>query len=217
MKRLLLLLLPTALLAASCTPASRDSALAGKPSCCATNPQPPAAFTDQSLYQLDSTWTNDAGQPAPLGALQGGVQVVAMFFTSCTYACPIILHDLRRIETALPEAVRARTGFTLITIDPERDTPAVLHAYRNAHRLPADRWTLLRASADDTLELAALLGVKFKREASGQFAHSNLITVLNVRGEILHQLVGLNQDVAEAVNHIANAAKSTVTPHRVHE
>lgn len=217
MKRLLLLLLPLAVLATACTPASRHSASAGKPPCCATNTEPSAAFTDASLYQLDSTWTNDAGQPVPLGSLHGRVQVVAMFFTSCTYACPILLHDLRRIEAALPEDVRARTSFTLITLDPERDTPAVLHTYRNAHRLPAARWTLLRASADDTLELAALLGVKFKREASGQFAHSNLITLLNARGEILHQLVGLNQDVSEAVTHIASATKSASQPHRGHE
>ena len=207
MKRLLLLLLSIVALAVACTTASRDLALAGKPACCATNTAPSAAFTDRSLYQLDSTWTNDTGQPVQLGALQGRVQVVALFFTRCTYACPIILHDLRRIEAALPEDVRARTGFTLITIDPERDTAAALHAYRQAHRLPADRWTLLRASADDTLELAALLGVKFKREASGQFAHSNLITLLNERGEILHQFVGLNQDIAEAVKRIASAAR----------
>ena len=145
------------------------------------------------------------------------MQVVALFFTSCTYACPIILHDLRRIEAALPEAVRTNTGFTLITIDPERDTPPALHAYRQAHRLPLDRWTLLCGGADDTLELAALLGVKFKREASGQFAHSNLITLLSAEGEILHQLIGLNQDIQEAVKRIASATQATSNPRIVNE
>lgn len=217
MKRFNLLLLPIVVLAASCTLSSRDSASAGKPSCCAINTGPSAAFTDQSLYQLDSMWTNDAGQPVPLGALRGRAQVVALFFTSCTYACPIILHDLRRIEAALPEDVRARTGFTLVTLDPERDTPAALHAYRQAHRLPAQRWTLLQGGADDTLELAALLGVKFKREASGQFAHSNLITLLNAQGEILHQLAGLNQDIAEAVKRIASVGRDTPKLPTVHE
>ena len=71
-----------------------------------------------------------------------------------------------------------------------------------------ERWTLLRGSPDDTLELAALLGVKFKREAGGQFAHSNLITVLDERGEIIQQVVGLNQDINETVRQIsASAAK----------
>ena len=118
-----------------------------------------------------------------------------MFFASCTYACPIIVHDMKRIEAALPEKMRAGTGFTLITIDPERDTTDVLHSYRSVHKLNTSRWTLLHGAPDDTLELAALLGVKFKRETSGQFAHSNLITVLNEQGEIIHQQVGLNQDI----------------------
>lgn len=58
----------------------------------------------------------------------------------------------------------------------------------------------------DTLELALVLGVKFKREASSQFAHSNLITVLNGQGEIVHQLVGLNQEIEETVERVKKSA-----------
>lgn len=199
----LLLMLPAAFL--GCTTESRPRHAAATPSCCATHLAPATAFTDKSLYQLDSTWTNDAGQPVQLGHLQGRVQVVVMFFASCTYACPIMVHDLKRLEAALPEKVRADTGFTLITIDPERDTPEALHAYRTVQKLPASRWSLLHGSAADTLELAALLGVKYKREATGQFAHSNLITVLNERGEIIHQLIGLNQDLGETVKRVVSA------------
>ena len=204
--RQLTLMLLIAILATSCATTSRDKASAGKPSCCATNVEPAGAFTDKSLYQLDSTWTNDAGQPVKFGKLQGRVQVVVMFFASCTYACPIIVHDMKRIEAALPGQARADSGFTLITIDPERDTPEALHSYRATHKLPADRWTLLHGTPDDTLELAALLGVKFKREASGQFAHSNVITVLNGQGEIIHQQIGLNQEIQQTVEAIERAA-----------
>jgi protein SCO1 len=202
MKRLVLLLIPVAVLAVSCATSPRETASAAQPSCCATNVEATSAFTDKSLYQLDSTWVNDSGHSVKFGALQGRVQVVVMFFASCTYACPILMHDTRRIEAALPETVRANTGFTLITIDPERDTPEALHTYRSIHKLSAHRWTLLQGKPDDILELAALLGVKFKREASGQFAHSNLITVLNERGEIIHQQVGLNQAIEPTVRAI---------------
>ena len=55
-------------------------------SCCATNLQPAAPtvadLSSKSIYQIDSTWTTDAGQPFKLAALQGRPQVVAMFFTS---------------------------------------------------------------------------------------------------------------------------------------
>ena len=217
MKRFTLLILPIAVLATSCATSSRDAAAGDKSSCCAAIAAPAIAFTDKSLYQLDSTWTNDAGQPVKFGQLQGRVQVVVMFFASCTYACPIIVHDMQRMEAALPEKVRAATGFTLITIDPERDTTEALHDYRSVHRLTINRWTLLHGTPDDTLELAALLGVKFKREASGQFAHSNLITVLNEQGEIIHQQIGLNQDIGETVKRIVSAAKGASKSHTAHE
>ena len=206
MKRFALLLCPIILMLASCTTLPSNTGGSGDTrSCCATNLPVSATFTDKSLYQVESTWTRDDRQPLKLGNLHGGVQVVAMFFVNCTYACPILVHDMRRIESSLPAKARAKTGFTLITIDTERDQPEVLQSYRATHQLPADRWTLLRGTPDDTLELAALLGVKFKREASGQFAHSNLITVLNSEGEIIHQLVGLNQDIEEIVERISNA------------
>jgi protein SCO1/2 len=48
-----------------------------------------------------------------------------------------------------------------------------------------------------------LLGVNYRRDARGQFAHSNLITVLNPAGEIVHQQVGLNHSPDETVVAIA--------------
>jgi protein SCO1/2 len=41
-------------------------------------------------------------------------------------------------------------------------------------------------------ELAALLGVIYREDANGSFAHSNVITVLNAEGEIVYQQPGLN-------------------------
>ena len=173
---------------------------------CCVKAEAPGAFTDKSIYQTDSSWTNDAGKQMKLGALRGRSQIVAMFFAKCEYACPILVHDMKRIESALPETLRAQTGFVLVSFDTERDTPAALRAYRTQQSLDAARWTLLRGDADNVLELAALLGVKFKQDARGQFAHSNLITVLDSNGEIIHQQVGLNGTVEETVQAIARAA-----------
>ncbi|MEK7780465.1 MAG: SCO family protein, partial [Verrucomicrobiota bacterium] len=111
-------------------------------------------------------------------------------------------HDLQKIEATLKPEQRARAGFTLVTIDPKRDTPAALANFRATRVLPAETWTLLHGESDDILELAALLGVKYKEEANGQFAHSNIITVLNADGEIVHQLVGLGQDINVTVREL---------------
>ena len=168
------------------------------PSCCAES-EAPTAFTDKSIYQVDSTWTTDQNQPIKLSALAGRPQVLVMFFANCQFACPILVNDLKRIQAALPPDLRARVGFTLVTFDPKRDTPAALATYRRTHSLPVDTWTLLHGSPDDILELAALLGIKFKADANGQFSHSNVITVLNAAGEIVLQQPGLNLPPDEIV------------------
>jgi protein SCO1/2 len=171
---------------------------AAKPSCCA-KAEAPAAFTDKSIYQTASTWMTDQRKQIKLGALAGRPQVVVMFFAHCQFACPIIVNDMKRIEAALPADVSDRIGFTLVSFDAKRDTPSTLSEYRRTRDLPAKSWTLLCGRSDDVLELAALLGVRFKEDASGQFAHSNVITILNAQGEIVHQQIGLNQDIHETV------------------
>lgn len=170
-----------------------------KSSCCTKPETATAALTDKSLYQTDATWTADTKKQIKLRDLGGRPQVVVMFFANCQFACPILVLDLKRIEAALPPDVRARVGFTLVSFDTKRDNPAMLAQYRRTHELAADRWTLLHGQADDVLELAMLLGLKFKEDVNGQFAHSNLITILNAQGEIVHQQIGLNQDNAETV------------------
>ena len=180
-----------------------------KPSCCA-KPEAPVSFTDKSIYQVDSLWTNDQGKQIKLSELSGRPQVVAMFFANCQFACPMIVNDMKRIEAALAPELRARTGFTLVSFDTLRDTPAALAEYRRVRNLPPDRWTLLQGQPDDVLELAALLGIKFKQGANGQFAHSNVITILNADGEIVHQQIGLNQDIGEIVRLLQSLPPSLV-------
>jgi protein SCO1/2 len=132
-----------------------------------------------------------------------------MMFTSCEYACPIIVHDMKRLQEALPPALHDKVNFTLISFDTERDTPEALLDYRQRQNLGTDHWSLLTGQPDDVRELAALLGVNYQKDVRGQFAHSNIITVLNAAGEIVHQQVGLNQDILATVKAIEQASDST--------
>ena len=169
-----------------------------KPPCC-REIEATAPLTDQSLYQLESKWTSDVGREVKLGVLRGRPQIVAMFFTSCQYACPIIVENMKAIEQALPEALRGKVDFLLVSFDVARDTPAALKTYRAKEQLALARWTLLRGKEDDVRELAALLGINYQRDAKGQFSHSNIITVLNAEGEVAFQQAGLNKDTKETV------------------
>lgn len=180
------------------------------PACCADEPTAAEAAAPalpaRSLYQLDSTWTNDAGQSVSLASLRGRPVVVAMFFANCEYACPILVSDMQRLRDQLPPNVRARAQFVLVSFDSVRDTPAALKAYRQRDHLDGS-WTLLHGDAAAVQELAMVLGVKYKEDAKGQFSHSNLITVLNDDGEIAFQRAGLAGDVSEAAKAVAVAAR----------
>jgi protein SCO1/2 len=185
----------TALVAALLTGCATPSPT---PSCC-INTDSAGPFTDKSIYQTESQWTTDQQQQIKLGDLAGHPQVVAMFFVNCQFACPIIVNDMQRLAAALPAGLHDRVRFTLVTFDVKRDTPSALAQYRQAHNLPLEQWALLHGQLDDVLELALLLGLKFKADANDQFSHSNVITILNAQGEIVHQQVGLNQNIQETV------------------
>jgi protein SCO1 len=151
----------------------------------------PAAF---SVYHAASVWTDQDGERRPLDSLAGRIQVVGMVYTSCGDACPRMLVDMKRIEGELANGLQDRVGFVLVTLDPERDTPERLAEYAQGARLTGDRWTLLHGDPGDILELAALLGVQYRRLADGEFVHSNLLTVLDAEGQVVHRQVGLGAD-----------------------
>jgi protein SCO1/2 len=159
-----------------------------------------------SLYQLEARFTDDNGRPVALASLRGRPVVFTMFFASCTYACPLLLSDMARIRELVPTAIRGKVAFVLVSFDPVRDTPAALHEFRRSRDLDA-QWSLLHGDDSAVRELAALLGVKYKQEADGQFAHSNLITILNAEGEIVHQRQGLKDGHAEAAAALAAAVR----------
>jgi len=173
--------------------------------CCAEE-APGAPLTAKSIYQLNATWTNDAGAEVRLSSLRGKPVVLAMFFAQCEYACPVLVNDIQRLRASLPAGVREKAQLVLVSFDTARDTPEALRAYRERNKLDAG-WTLLRGDVPAVQELAMLMGVKFKQDARGQFSHSNLFTVLNPEGEIVHQHMGLNRDTSEAAKVVALVAK----------
>lgn len=166
------------------------------------------SVAEYSVYDLDSEWWNQHGEREPLGSLAGRVQVVAMVYTHCAYTCPQMLMDMKRIEARIGDP--AGLGFVLVSIDPERDTPGRLQHFAEATHLDPAAWTLLSGSDDEILELATLLGIKYRAEAGGEFSHSNTLLVLNPAGEIVHRQLGLGEDLAPMLAAIRTALPSAV-------
>jgi len=116
---------------------------------------------------------------------------------------------MRSIEGKLSPELREKVRFTFISIDPEADTPARLAEYRSENKIDPERWTLLTGATDSVQELAVVMGVQYRKIGEIDFAHSNIISVLNSKGEIVHRQEGLSADSAETLKAIA-AAQSEV-------
>ncbi|HEX2167400.1 MAG TPA: SCO family protein [Longimicrobiales bacterium] len=154
--------------------------------------------TEFSIYDLESPWQDQQGLTLTLGDLAGRPRVIALAYTSCAYACPRILQDMKRIEGEL-RAAGIDAGYVLVSIDPERDTSQRLHEYAQSTLLDPNDWTLLSGTGDGTLELAALLGVRYRRVSESDFEHSNVITLVDADGRIVYRQVGLNAEPDDLV------------------
>jgi protein SCO1/2 len=72
--------------------------------------------------------TDHTGQPRTLADFKGKVVAVFFGFTHCPDACPTTLGELALVAKALgPQADRLQVLF--VTVDPARDTPALLAQY----------------------------------------------------------------------------------------
>jgi protein SCO1/2 len=160
-----------------------------------TLPAAPPANPEGSVYDLASRWRDQDGKEVLLRDLGDRVRVVVMGYTTCEFACPQLIAELVSIgrELADDPAV-ADVGFAFVSIDPANDTPEQLKRVERQYGFASGPWKLLTGDADGALELAVTLGMKFRKTDAGEFAHSNIITVLRRDGTIAHQQVGLGQE-----------------------
>ena len=181
--------------------------------CCGgmATPTPAAAVAEPAalppVVESEAVWQTDAGRDFRLSELRGHPVVIAMFYASCEGVCVITRDDMKAVEASLPAAVRARTVFVLVTLAPDLDTPKVLKEYRAEQGLAEGRWRLLRGSAAQTATLAAQLGVRFGRDASGLFRHSSELAVLDETGRLVLQQEGVQADLARTVSVLAGGGK----------
>lgn len=171
----------------------------GKPA-----PRPDAATAsapvpEGSLFELTFPLTDAAGRERHLTEFRGKPFVATMIYTNCTAVCPRVTADLKRLDQALPAAVRERTNFVLFSLDPERDTPEALAGFARDHGLDPARWTLLAARPDDMRTIAAVLDVRFRPDAAGEIAHSAVFVVVDRNGIIRHRQQGTTDNITPLV------------------
>ncbi|MEA1784775.1 SCO family protein [Arenibacter sp. GZD96] len=163
---------------------------------------PDAVLSDLSIYHLPSKWTTQDNETITLEELKGDVLVMVMIYTSCQVACPRLVADMRSIEAQIPEDKKDGVTMVLVSIDPETDTPQRLKAFSIENKMDSKPWVFLRGTEEDTREFAAVLAVNYKKISPMDFSHSNIISVFNQGGELVHQKEGLGIDYKDTIEKI---------------
>ncbi len=144
-----------------------------------------APLPPDSVYRLEDTYSDQAGREFTLVQGRGKPHVVAMFYTSCRYICPLIIDSARGVERALTPAEQAGLRILLVSMDPKRDDTAALRSVADKRKLDPARWTLARTEEGAVRRLAAVLGVRFRALSDGEFNHTSALVLLDADGRVI--------------------------------
>jgi len=133
-------------------------------------PKPPSGNVgtqvDQALPAniLSLPLVDEYGNSTNLASFKGKIVVLTDFMTLCQEVCPFTTARLNQVDQAVTKAGLAdKVQFVEITVDPERDTPDQLHAYRAfAGLLP--NFSLLTGTPDNLATLWHTLGVGYNKQ-----------------------------------------------------
>ena len=145
------------------------------------------SYPSTSLYNLHVRLVDAAGQVHGMDIYRGRPVLVTMFYGSCPMACPLLIDTVRAVERSVPPDQRKHVRVLMISIDPERDTPAALGKLAQERRIDVSRWTLAQTDDRAVRKIAALLNIQFRKLPSGGFNHASIITLLDAQGSIQMQ------------------------------
>ncbi|HSD37205.1 MAG TPA: SCO family protein [Rhodocyclaceae bacterium] len=140
----------------------------------------------ESLHRLAFPLTDQQGKSFHLADEHGPATIVTMFYGDCQIACPIAIENVKRTIDALPVAQRKQVRALMISLNPGVDTAASLAKLAKLHELSPSQFRLAVAANDtQTRQLAASLGIKYRRAANGEINHSTRFVAVDSHGLIV--------------------------------
>jgi protein SCO1/2 len=179
-----------------------------------TNMDRDAAAVSRPAIGGDFQLVDQDGRPTDETALRGKWSAVFFGYTSCPDFCPATLQTLQAASQQLgPDGEALQV--LLITVDPERDTPAVLKSYLEGYEFPGGVRGLTGTPAQVDAATKAWRVYRRKVAASGPHAqhggylmdHSTIVYLTNPQGEFV-QVLAHGVEPAEAARQIRAAMKT---------
>lgn len=127
---------------------------------------------------------NQDGHPFGSAQLAGKIWIADFVFTNCPGPCPIISSRMSELQKPLENTDIHLVSFT---VDPERDTPEVLHTYADKLKARPNRWDFLTGSQTAIYALARdgfKLAISDGNDEGGMPVHSTRVVLVDWRGVI---------------------------------
>jgi protein SCO1/2 len=194
-----------ALLAALAAGAAALPGLAGCDNRLGLGAPRPAAFNGVDVtgadYGRDLSLPDTDGRTRTLADFAGKVTLVFFGYLQCPDVCPTTMAELAQIRRSF-EADGARLQAVFVTLDPERDTPAVLKRYVGGFD---PTFVALRGTPEQTVAAAKSFRVYFSKApgkggaASYTIDHTAGAYVIDARGRLrLFERYGTPADAMRA-------------------
>ena len=138
-----------------------------------------------ATYARNFSLPDQNGQPRTLADFKGKVVVVFFGYTQCPDVCPTTMVELAQVKKALGKDGDRLQGL-FVSIDPERDTPAILKAYMTSFD---PSFIALRGSVEQAQATAKEFKVFFakvpgKTESSYTIDHTAGAYVFDTHGKV---------------------------------
>ena len=137
------------------------------------------------------------GKPVNLIGLRGKVVAVSFFYTACPDICPLLTQKLVEVQDSLGEDFGSKIAFVSITVDPEHDTQEVLKDYAAAWEAKTGGWSFLSGPPAAVHDVVRRYGVYAAKTAEGAIDHTLLTSIIDPRGVLRVQYLGMRFDPAE--------------------
>jgi cytochrome oxidase Cu insertion factor (SCO1/SenC/PrrC family) len=128
--------------------------------------------------------TNQNGQPFGSGQLAGKIWIADFVYTTCPGPCPMISGRMSELQKPLEKTDVHLVSFS---VDPEKDTPAVLRSYAGKLQAEPGRWDFLTGSKFAIYKLSHdgfKLAVSDGNDTQGLPVHSTRMVLVDRHGQI---------------------------------
>jgi protein SCO1 len=153
------------------------------------------------------TLTTQDGARLSLDDLRGKVAAVTFIYASCVDTCPLLTAKMAALQTRLGADFGARVFFVSITVDPQRDTPGALKQYAQGHGADLRGWVFLTGTPAEIREVAKRYGVYYKKAARGDVDHTFLTSLVDGRGTLRVQYLGVRFDPEEMLRDLQSLVR----------